>query len=217
MRARTGAWICGILVGLVLAVPAQAANPQLAGLQVALRAHGLYLGPIDGVAGPRTVAAIRAFQRRSGLAVDGLAGPQTRRALGPLGRPLFGNRRVLGPGSFGWDVAVLQFTLARAGAYGGALDGYYGPEVLRAVRRFQHRARVATDGIAGPATLGALTRRWAIPVSTAPRRYRVKPGDTLSALAIRFNTTVSALARLNGLRPDRVLPTGARLRLPAMT
>jgi hypothetical protein len=217
MRARTGAWICGILIGLVLAAPAQAANPQLAGLQVALRSHGLYMGPIDGIAGPQTAAAVRAFQRRSGLAVDGIAGPETRQALGPLGRPLFGNRRLLGLGSFGWDVAVLQFTLARAGVYRGALDGYYGPDVQRAVRRFQRRARVATDGIAGPATLGALSRRWAIPVSTAPRRYRVKPGDTLSALAARFNTTVGALARLNGLRPGRVLRTGARLRVPALT
>jgi hypothetical protein len=215
MRARTGAWICGILVGLVLAAPAQAANPQLAGLQVALRSHGLYLGPIDGIAGPRTVAAVRAFQRRSGLHVDGIAGPETRRALGPLGQPLFGNRRVLGLGSFGWDVAVLQFTLARAGTYDGSLDGYYGREVLRAVRQFQRRARLATDGIAGPRTLRALARRWAIPVSTPERRYRVKPGDTLSALAVRFDTTVGALARANGLRPGRVLRTGVRLRLPA--
>src|SRR5215204_3277395 len=39
--------------------PAAYANPQHAGIQVALRAHGLYLGPIDARVGPMTVAAIR--------------------------------------------------------------------------------------------------------------------------------------------------------------
>jgi peptidoglycan hydrolase-like protein with peptidoglycan-binding domain len=33
-------------------------NPQIAGLQVALRAHGLYLAQIDGIAGPHTAAAV---------------------------------------------------------------------------------------------------------------------------------------------------------------
>ncbi len=36
----------------------------------------------DGVYGPQTRRAVRAFQRSHGLAVDGIAGPQTLRALG---------------------------------------------------------------------------------------------------------------------------------------
>ncbi len=87
-------------------------NPQIAGLQVALRAHGLYLAQIDGIAGPRTAAAVHAFQRRKHLPV-GVADMRTRAALGPLGRPLFGSR-TLRRGDFGWDVAVLQFLLTRA-------------------------------------------------------------------------------------------------------
>ena len=73
---------------------AASANPQHAGIQVALRAHGLYLGPIDGRVGPMTVAAVRAFQRRAGLPVTGNADVRTRLALGPLGRPLFGERTL---------------------------------------------------------------------------------------------------------------------------
>src|SRR2546423_6097669 len=87
-------------------------NPQTAGLQVALRAQGLYLGPIDAIIGPKTVAAVRAFQRVHGLRITGIADLTTRRELGPLGTPLFGSR-TLAHGDFGWDVAVMQFLLNR--------------------------------------------------------------------------------------------------------
>jgi peptidoglycan hydrolase-like protein with peptidoglycan-binding domain len=109
------------VAALALAGPAAAVNPQIAGLQVALRAFGLYQGEIDGVAGGGTVAAVRAFQRRHGIPASGLADRRTRVALGPLGQPLFG-RRTLGRGRFGLDVSVLQFLLQRRGFYRGALD-----------------------------------------------------------------------------------------------
>jgi len=38
--------------------------------------------PADGIVGPQTRRAIRAFQRANGLAVDGVVGPQTLAALG---------------------------------------------------------------------------------------------------------------------------------------
>lgn len=52
-------------------------------LQVRLIQLGYDLGPYgaDGVFGPRTEAAVRAFQDRYGLVVDGIAGPQTTTAL----------------------------------------------------------------------------------------------------------------------------------------
>src|ERR1700752_611222 len=104
-----------LLLGAIAAVAMAAApaalaagrNPQTAGLQVALRAQGLYRGPIDAISGPATVAAVRAFQRVQKLPVTGLADARTRKALGPLARPLFGGR-TLHRGAFGWDVAVLQ-------------------------------------------------------------------------------------------------------------
>src|SRR3954447_15700440 len=109
----TKALAAAAAAGLTLALvpPAMAAGrhadrsqirPQVAGLQVALRAWGLYDGPVDGIDGPGTRSAVRAFQQRAGLPVDGIAGGRTRAALGPLGRPLH-PRRVLQHGSFGWD------------------------------------------------------------------------------------------------------------------
>jgi LysM repeat protein len=45
-------------------------------------------------------------------------------------------------------------------------------------------------------------------------RYRVRAGDTLTALAVRHRTTVGALVRLNKLDPMGVLPIGVVLILP---
>ncbi|WAC59223.1 TIGR02594 family protein [Brevundimonas sp. SL130] len=51
-------------------------------IQKALSARGFDPGPIDGVWGARTTAAVRAFQASKGLKVDGIVGPRTAAALG---------------------------------------------------------------------------------------------------------------------------------------
>src|SRR5258708_32813252 len=113
--------LLGVVAAAVVVAPSASASggrtPQTAGLQVALRAQGLYRGPIDAISGPETVDAVRAFQRIHGLPVTGLADGRTRKAFGPLGRPLFG-ARTLRRGAFGWDVAVVQFLLVRPGSRG---------------------------------------------------------------------------------------------------
>jgi peptidoglycan hydrolase-like protein with peptidoglycan-binding domain len=143
--------VAAALAAFALAPAAGAFNPQIAGLQIALRQHGLYPGPIDAVQGPRTMRAVRVFQRRQGLAVDGVAGPRTRAALGRRGRPLFGARAIR-RGTRGYDVAVLQFLLRRHGLRVGRLDGSFGPRTAAAVRRFQRRAGLTPDAIVGPRT-----------------------------------------------------------------
>ena len=146
-----------LLVGLPPATASARISPQAAGLQVALRAYGTYLGPIDGIAGPATVRGVRRFQQRVGLHVDGRVGRATRRAFGPLGRPLFGTR-TLRRGEFGWDVSVLQFLLARRGEL-VPIDGFFDAQTERALRHFQRSRHLAADGIAGNRTLTAFTRR----------------------------------------------------------
>lgn len=51
-------------------------------------------------------------------------------------------------------------------------------------------------------------------VATAARKYyKVRPGDTLSQIASRNNTTVSSLCRLNGIRPTTLLQIGRQIRV----
>ncbi|MCL2544760.1 MAG: peptidoglycan-binding protein [Clostridia bacterium] len=50
-------------------------------LQTALKNAGYNPGPIDGIYGSQTVAAVKAFQRARGLVVDGIAGRKTQNAL----------------------------------------------------------------------------------------------------------------------------------------
>jgi LysM repeat protein len=210
--------LAGVLAaGLAAAAPVSAAlNPQHAGLQVALRAQGLYLGPIDAIIGPKTVAAVRAFQRAHRLHVTGIADLRTRRELGPLGTPLFGSR-TLARGKFGWDVAVMQFLLNKHGVR-VPVNAYMDKPTVSGVRSYQRVMHLPADGVAGPATFAALGLQTRVPVRTVVaislRRYIVKPGDSLTAIARKHRTTLSKIARLNKLNPAKPLLIGVKLRLP---
>ncbi len=200
-----------LVVAPLIAGRAAASNPQTAGLQVALRAYGLYTGPIDAIAGPGTAAATRAFQRKHGLAADGRAGRRTRNAMGVLGQPLFG-RRTIRRGRFGWDVAVLQYLLRLP-----AIDGYYGPETRRAVMVWQRRAGLVADGIAGPQTLAALARRHSVPLAQPRKPVVVGSPTGVRASLERWSShygldpkLVKALAWMeSGYNPNLTSRTGA--------
>lgn len=56
-------------------------GPDVVRLQTLLARAGFSPGTIDGAFGPKTKAAVMAFQRARGLIVDGIVGPQTWGAL----------------------------------------------------------------------------------------------------------------------------------------
>jgi hypothetical protein len=196
---RTGRYVAfaSVLVALTAAAPAHGVlDAGVAGAQVALRSHGLYRGPIDGVRGPQTNRAVRAFQRRERLRVDGVVGPRTRAHMGRLGRPDFG-RRLIRRGMVGWDVSVLQFRLSRRGARVRGIDGIFGPNTLGAVRRFQSSRGLAADGLVGPATRRALRAK-------APAQRSSKPHGPRGASPAKVERMLGRWARHYGVSPSLV-------------
>ncbi len=182
-------------IGFALAVPAAqaAGRPGVAALQVTLHHHHVYRGPVDGVIGPGTTAAVIRFQRRRGLTPDGVVGPKTRRAFGRFARHALGSRR-LGPGMTGWDVAELQFALAWHGFPSATIDGGFGGHTLRALIKFQRWAHLIPDGVADPGTFRALRAPAPrCPIALAwPLQARL--GDRFGPRGTRFHPGIDVAA-----------------------
>jgi LysM repeat protein len=81
--------------------------------------------------------------------------------------------------------------------------------VLGKVHPARSFARVLLALAAASVVVGTVCER-----AAASDRYRVRPGDTLTAIAAEHHTSIAILARLNKLDPNRILPAGSVLRLP---
>ena len=122
-------------------------------LQFLLRAHGHNL-TVDGMFGPATEAAVKAFQTSKGMTADGIMSAQTWSTL----------IIQVKKGSSGDAVRGVQEEFQfRAGEPGKELkvDGIFGPQTDSTVRGFQHAlsldvSSVVVDGIVGPVTWQAL-------------------------------------------------------------
>lgn len=127
-------------------------------LQQAIEKLGYSVGGIDGWFGPRTRAAVEAFQREFGLAVDGRVGRNTRTAIAGLGH-VDASGVVLSVGSRGGAVRILQSSLTKHGFDAGRADGIFGPLTLRAVVSYQQDHKLWVDGLVGPRTKASLGLR----------------------------------------------------------
>lgn len=195
----------------VVAAPVRP-DARVAALQVALRHHGEYPASVDGLEGPLTNAGLERFRKRHGIR-EAVVGPRTRRALGPLGRPLLG-QRLLTVGAVGWDVSSLEFRLLGFGLRPAEIDGRFTPETRAALRRFQRARRLAPDGLAGPATYRALASG-ASGGSSKPRAaHTVLAGESFFSIAQRYRISPLLLARENGLSLASIIIPGQRLVLP---
>jgi peptidoglycan hydrolase-like protein with peptidoglycan-binding domain len=106
---------------------------------------------VDGAYGPKTVAAVRAFQQAHRIPVTGVTDTKVWQALEARDYPLRAYySTVLKPGSTGAAVVTLQRAL------GLAADGAYGPKTVAAVKALQTRAHLASTGVVAQLTWQAL-------------------------------------------------------------
>ena len=124
-------------------------------LQHLLRARNQSVD-VDGIFGPKTDAAVRAFQMDNHLSVDGLVGPATWAELIVVVR-----RGSQGDAVKGVQEEFQFRNLSGDPGRGPQIDGVFGPETEAAVRAFQQALHadipsVTVDGIVGPVTWQAL-------------------------------------------------------------
>ena len=124
--------------------PAARADARVEAIQAALRDVGYYSGPLDGIAGEQTKAAIAAYERKLGWAPTGAASRDLLAAIeaDALARPVSPDAAAAGSittpaAAPDKNVAAVQDALAKA-AYGPLrADGVFGRQTRDAIARFQ--------------------------------------------------------------------------------
>jgi peptidoglycan hydrolase-like protein with peptidoglycan-binding domain len=143
-------------------------------------------GGADGVFGPATESAVRAYQRSRGLVATGRADAATLSAL---------NRRApaigvggLARGATGSAVRSLQQALVNAGIrFSGGVDGVFGPATEAAVKSYQRSRGLPVTGRGDAATLNALgrgARASSTPTPTSNVLARGARGDSVRRLQL---------------------------------
>lgn len=131
-------------------------------LQTDLKQLGYYYGSITGNFGDKTEDAVKEFQKDKGLPADGVAGSKTlaavKAAIDKAGGSSTSSTTGLKVGSTGDKVIALQQDLTALGYYYGDISGHYGSLTQAAVKKFQKAKGIAQDGIAGTSTLNAIAK-----------------------------------------------------------
>jgi peptidoglycan hydrolase-like protein with peptidoglycan-binding domain len=123
-------------------------DPAVRDLQEALKALSYNPGPIDGVFGATTEAAVKAFQQARGITADGIVGKITWINIDEANQ----NEPVLQVGSTGLPVRRAQKRMSLVGYNVGGVDGRYGTTTEAAVKKLQQQRGLAVDGVVGPQT-----------------------------------------------------------------
>lgn len=146
MMKRTVTLLLALVMVLSVLPAAQAAalkkgssGTDVKHLQQNLIGLGFLTGEADGKFGSKTEAAVSAFQKNFGLAVDGSAGYATQTAV----------RNA---------IVRLQVELANAGFNPGSADGHFGSKTQSALKAYQKARGLAVSGIADTKTWSEINR-----------------------------------------------------------
>jgi peptidoglycan hydrolase-like protein with peptidoglycan-binding domain len=119
-------------------------------LQQLLRARNHSVA-VDGIFGPLTEGAVKAFQQSKGLGADGIVGPLTWPKL-----IVQVKRGSTGDGVRGVQEVIKFHDVSDGEGPEIHVDGIFGPRTDSWIRGFQTAVGTASDGIVGPITWRAL-------------------------------------------------------------
>lgn len=122
-------------------------------VQKRLKKLGYYKGDATGEYTKTTASAVKKFQAINGLVVDGQLGPSTKDAILSNDAQAY----VMQLGDSGSDVEKVQKQLAKLNYMRSAnATGYFGEKTEDAVKAFQTRNKLHSDGKVGSGTYSAL-------------------------------------------------------------
>lgn len=151
----------------------------VAQVQTALAERDLYDGVVDGVMGPGTASAIRAFEHAQGMAQTGEASEKTLAALmtapvrraeaKPAAKPAPQPAAQAQPATTGSTapnakLMAAQRALARIGYGPVSIDGKMGTETRNAIKSFEKDRGLPETGELGPQVLRALQQMTGAPI-----------------------------------------------------
>ena len=152
-------------------------------LQTDLRTAGYDPGPIDGIYGPSTVAAVEQLQTDSGLRVTGLVDEATSVAL---------QEKLAAAGQEqARQTVVLQTILSLVGFWDGPIDGVWTDELTSALKDFQTELDVAPTGVVDAATIAAFQLALASLSTGSPPATTIAPNPTVAPTAPPTPTTIA--------------------------
>ena len=133
------------LSGTTMALAAAAATPLIHDIQAELARRGLYAGAVDGIGGPKTDAAIRAFEGKDAEPTPALLARLRSAAKPPAA--VAPSPRIL----------AVQRVLSDQGFGPLKVDGAAGEATRAAIRRFEASRGLPQQGEITPALLKALS------------------------------------------------------------
>ena len=123
-------------------------------LQQALADAGYYDDKVDGIYGPKTVAAVEALQKANGLPQTGTLDKATEKAL----RSELAAKGGAAAQEETASTAAVQQTLKLAGYWDGPVDGVWTDELTTALEKLQKDLGVKVTGTVDAATVAALEK-----------------------------------------------------------
>ena len=133
---------------------AKAVTTYTTTLQQALADAGYYEAKVDGVYGPKTVAAVEALQKANGLPQTGTLDKATEKAL----RSELAAKGGAAAQEETASTAAVQQTLKLAGYWDGPVDGQWTDALTDALEDLQKDLGVKVTGTVDAATIAALEK-----------------------------------------------------------
>ena len=188
-------------------------NKILSKVQRDLKTLGFYGGEIDGLIGPATRDAIRAFQQQAGLPPTArIESSWLQELQNALQRSTAGEQKAFypstrtepddTPANSTTAIQELQEKLLILGYQVGEPDGLAGPATTKAIREFQARHKLAVTGQTDGAWLAVLDRELLRAIQKELAAQGFSPGPADGEMGARSEQAIRQFQQSQGLTVD---------------